>query len=301
MWANPRLPTRGICLRDSRPVNLKRYPLGVPKTVSRRSVLRALGAGLIAGSASPAIARTYAHRVELNSRTLTLPNWSTDGFKLAFLSDLHMNNASKLERASEAARLAISAQPDVIVLGGDYLDLRHPSIVRNVGKFLSEFREAPCPVVAIMGNHDYWSGAARPLIEEFGRSPVRMLRNDLFEVEGVTIAGIDDAIERRQRVDFFPQGRVSRSLISVFHEPDFVREMPEHVSLQISGHSHGGQVCLPFGVSMYTPFGARRYIAGFYPEARVPVFVTRGVGTTGPDFRVFCAPEVSVLTLRGAA
>jgi predicted MPP superfamily phosphohydrolase len=273
----------------------------VPKTVSRRSVLRALGAGLIAGSASPSIAKSYAHHVELNTRTLTLPHWSADGFKLAFLSDLHMNSAAKLQRAREAARLAISVEPDVIILGGDYLDLRHPSIVQNVATFLAEFREARCPVVAVMGNHDYWSGAARPLLEEFSRSPVRMLRNDLFEVEGVTLAGIDDAIEGRQRMDFFPKGRVSPSIISVFHEPDFVREMPDHVSLQISGHSHGGQVCLPFGAPLYTPFGARDYTAGFYRKARVPVFVTRGVGTTGPDFRVFCAPEVSVLTLRGAA
>lgn len=260
-----------------------------------------MGAGLIAGSATPALARVYAHRVELNRSTLTLPNWSADGFQLAFLSDLHMNSSGKLDRAREAARLAISAQPDVIVLGGDYLDLRHPSIVENVGKFLAEFREATCPVVAIMGNHDYWSGAARSLIETFAKSPVRMLRNDLFEVEGVTLAGIDDAIERRHKMDFFPKGRVSKSLISVFHEPDFVSDMPDHVSLQISGHSHGGQVCLPFGVSMYTPFGARKYIAGYYPQAEVPIFVTRGVGTTGPDFRLFCAPEVAILTLRGSA
>lgn len=263
-------------------------------------MIRALGAGLVAGSATPALARAYAHHVELNHRTLELPNWDADGFKLTMLSDLHMNNAGKLERGIEAAHLALSEKTDVIVLGGDYLDLRHPSVVENVGKFLAEFRNAKCPVYAIMGNHDYWSGAARALVETFERSPVRLLRNESVEIGGVTLAGIDDAIERRHKLDFFPKGRVSKSLLALFHEPDFADEMPEHVSLQLSGHSHGGQVCLPFGKSMYTPFGAKRYISGYYAKAAAPVFVTRGVGTTGPDFRLFCAPEVSVLTLKGA-
>lgn len=273
----------------------------VAKPVSRRSVLRALGAGLIAGSAVPAWARSYANRLDRNEQTLNLPNWSADGFRIAFISDLHVNSAAQLQRAKHAAQMAMDAKPDVLALGGDYLDLRHASIIENVRELLEEFRDAQCPVIAVMGNHDYWSGASRPLIETFSKSPVRLLRNELFEVDGVTLAGIDDAIEGRQRADFFPEGRVSKSLVTLFHEPDFVSEMPDHVCLQLSGHSHGGQVCLPFGISMYTPFGARKYIAGFYPKERVPIYVTRGVGTTGPEFRVFCAPEVSILTLRGAA
>lgn len=271
----------------------------MPKEVSRRSVLRALGAGMIAGATAPAVGRAYAGRVELNERALELPNWDADGFRLTFLSDLHMNSGAQLERGIGAARLAQSIRSDVIILGGDYLDLRHPSIVENVQKFLESFRDASCPVYAVMGNHDYWSGAARALVETFARSPVILLRNDNAEVDGITLAGVDDAIERRHRYDFFPKGRVSRNLVAIFHEPDFVDDMPEHVSLQVSGHSHGGQVCLPFGVSVYTPYGARRYKSGFYLDAPAPLFVSRGVGTSGPDLRMFCAPEVNVLTLRG--
>jgi predicted MPP superfamily phosphohydrolase len=165
---------------------------------------------------------------------------------------------------------------------------------------VAEFNDAACPVVAIMGNHDYWSTVPRKVVEAFRESKVKMLLNQTFELDGVTIAGLDDAIQRAQSYEFFPAGTVSKSLIALFHEPDFVKDMPKHVSLQISGHSHGGQVCLPFGKSMYTPYGARKYVAGFYPDARVPLFVSRGVGTTGPDYRLFCAPEVSVLTLRSA-
>lgn len=254
---------------------------------------------MVAGAAAPALSRAYAYRVEVNRHTLSLPNWDADGFKVAFLSDLHMNGDSELDRAIGAARLVMAADADVILLGGDYLDLRHPSILDKTRRFLEVFREAACPVYAVMGNHDYWSGAARSLIEMFHNSPVRLLRNDTAEVDGVTIAGVDDAIERRHRYDFFPKGQVSRNLIAAFHEPDFVKDMPDHVSLQISGHSHGGQICLPLGISVHTPFGARDYIAGFYPDAAAPLYVSRGVGTSGPDLRLFCAPEVNVLTLRG--
>jgi predicted MPP superfamily phosphohydrolase len=120
------------------------------------------------------------------------------------------------------------------------------------------------------------------------------------EVNGVTIAGIDDAIANRQRYDFLTGGNHSKSLVALFHEPDFVDEVPKHISLQLSGHSHGGQICLPGGFSVHSPFGARKYVAGFYPNARVPLYVTRGIGTTGPDLRTFCRPEVSILTLESA-
>lgn len=257
-----------------------------------------MAAGLFAGAAIPTYARTYAYRIQTERHDLELERWSADGFRIALVTDLHMNSRSETERAIEAAQIAMSEKPDLILLGGDYVDLKHPTIIGNVSKLMAAFGDASCPVAAVMGNHDYWSTAPKKVIEAVRESKVRMLLNDNLEVDGVTIAGLDDAIQRQQRYDFFPEGRVSRSLVALFHEPDFVKDMPRHVSLQLSGHSHGGQVCMPFGKSLYTPFGARKYVAGFYPDAKVPLFVSRGVGTTGPDYRLFCPPEVSVLTLR---
>lgn len=259
-----------------------------------------MAAGLFAGAALPTYARSYAYHLTLEERVLELERWDADGFRVAVISDLHMNSKSETHRAIESARMALAARPDLILLGGDYVDLKHPTIIANISKLMAEFDEATCPVAAIMGNHDYWSTAPKKVIEAVRASRVKMLLNETLDVDGVTVAGLDDAIQRQQRYDFFPEGRVSRSLIALFHEPDFVKDMPKHVSLQISGHSHGGQVCLPFGKHLYTPFGARKYVAGFYPDARVPLYVSRGVGTTGPDYRLFCAPEVSILTLRSA-
>lgn len=111
---------------------------------------------------------------------------------------------------------------------------------------------------------------------------------------------MDDATFNFQNYEFFPSEKVSKNCLAVLHEPDYVEEMPGHVSLQISGHTHGGQVCLPFGYAMHTPKGGRRYIAGYFPHANVPLYVTRGVGTVGIDYRLFCRPEVTILTLRSA-
>jgi predicted MPP superfamily phosphohydrolase len=75
-----------------------------------------------------------------------------------------------------------------------------------------------------------------------------------------------------------------------------VERLETKSSLVVSGHSHGGQVCLPFGIALYTPYGARKYIAGYYAEARTPLFVSRGVGVNR-GIRYNCPPEVNILTL----
>lgn len=259
-----------------------------------------MAAGTVVGAGFPGLSRAYAYRLQSVEATLELPRWNADGFKVALLSDFHMNSHSETERAIESANLAMDARPDVIILGGDYVDYKHHTVIANIGRLTSAFNDASCPVLAVMGNHDYWSTVPRKVVDAFGGSRVKMLLNQTFEVDGVTVAGLDDAIQRQQRYDFFGEGRVSKSLLAILHEPDFVKDMPLHVSLQMSGHSHGGQVCMPFGKSLYTPFGARKYIAGFYQDSRVPLYVSRGVGTTGPDYRLFCPPEVTLLTLRAA-
>lgn len=268
--------------------------------VSRRQVLRGLGLGVAAGTLSPLYARHQAYDLKLVEKTLELPRWNANGFRLAFISDFHLTGVSQTDRAIESVRMAFEAKPHMVILGGDFLEHNLESEHDNVKRFLGSFDGAPCPCVSVLGNHDFWSLSVDQLTGEIQRSNLKLLRNELFELDGVTVAGIDDYIDHKSRFDFFPEGRVSKSLISVLHEPDVVKKQPEHVSLQLSGHSHGGQVCMPFGKHLHTPGFAKDYIAGYYPNAKVPLFVTKGVGTTGVDYRLFCDPEVAILTLRQA-
>ncbi len=267
---------------------------------SRRAVLRAAGYGLFASAATFAYADIGADRLVVETRTLDVPTWDANDFRVAVVSDLHANSHREASVAAEACRLAIEASPDVIVLPGDFVNFSGPVTLQHLRDALSPLREATCPVIATLGNHDYWARSPRHVIDTIKEFDLHLLRNQAFDMNGVTIFGVDDAIAGLHRPDAIRAGAHSKSMLALLHEPDFVDDMPTFVSLQISGHSHGGQICLPGGLSMHTPFGARKYIAGFYPDAPVPLYVSRGVGTVGPRLRLFCRPEVSVLTVRSA-
>jgi predicted MPP superfamily phosphohydrolase len=269
------------------------------KTHSRRDVLRAIGLGAAAAIVPAGIADLSSNLLVFERRELLLPNWDAEGFRVAVVSDIHAKNPSMAERAAEAIEMALSEKPDVLVMPGDFTDYSDDRYIRLLEDALSPLAEAKCPVITTMGNHDYWTARPQKIMKVLDERST-FLRNAVHEVDGVTIAGIDDGIAQKHDMDFLVRGRHSKSLLALFHEPDFVRFVPDHVSLQISGHSHGGQICLPTGVAIHTPGGAKKYIAGFYPDANVPLYVTRGVGTTGMDWRLFCLPEVSILTLKGA-
>lgn len=267
---------------------------------TRRDILRWMSAGAASSVVGIGAGAYRSSVVETERRVLKLPNWDADGFRVTLLSDFHLTSPLALERAKAAAEMALATKPNAIVMPGDFVESSNRRSRIFLQEFLKAFESASCPVLATLGNHDYWTAHPPGVIRNFGTSPVRLLRNEAVEVAGVTIAGIDDGLSNKHDLSFLRKGAHSKSLIALFHEPDYVVEVPDHVSLQLSGHSHGGQVCLPFGIPLHTPKGARNYIDGFYPNAKVPLFVTRGVGTTGPDWRLFCPPHVVELTLQRA-
>ncbi|MEZ0325999.1 MAG: metallophosphoesterase [Fimbriimonas sp.] len=269
------------------------------KSYTRRDMLKAMGFGAAAAIVPAGIADLSSNHLVLEHRELRLPRWDADGFKVAVVSDIHANKPAMAERAAEAIEMALAEKPDVLVMPGDFVNYSDNESLELLDEALSPLADAKCPVISTMGNHDYWAARPQRIIKLVAERS-RLLRNEIYELDGVTIAGIDDAIANKHDMDFLSKGRHSKSLLALFHEPDFVKDVPGHISLQVSGHSHGGQICLPTGVAVHTPYGAKKYIAGFYPEAKVPLYVTRGVGTTGTDWRLFCLPEVSILTLRQA-
>lgn len=269
--------------------------------VSRRTFLRAGFAGVASAAGMMGYADVSAHHLVLERHTLTLPKWDADGFRIAVLSDVHVNTDTAMRRARAASEMALAEKPDLLVVTGDFVNTSRSYALEFIRQSFEPLEGAPFPCVAVLGNHDYWTEQPRKVVDAVSKGPLKLLRNERFETRGVMVAGIDDAIAGRHRPEFVDEGHWSGSVVSLLHEPDYVRTMSDRVSLQISGHSHGGQVCLPFGIPLHTPVGARDYQSGFYPDAPVPLYVTRGVGTIGPDLRMFCPPEVSVLTLVGTA
>jgi predicted MPP superfamily phosphohydrolase len=220
--------------------------------------------------------------------------------RVALLSDFHVHGEESMAFAKKAIQLAVESKPEAIILAGDFLNNGAAFALPLVTKALSPLANATCPVLAILGNHDgeVPQNEIGRLLE---RSGVQLLLDEGTQIGEVTFLGFRDAIADRPNFRRFRRASPLPSTVVLLHEPDYVAEIPEWASIQLSGHSHGGQICLPFEVPVHCPAGGENYVAGFYPQAPVPIFVSKGVGTTGVDLRINCPPEINLLTLSGAA
>jgi predicted MPP superfamily phosphohydrolase len=260
-----------------------------------------------AGAAGTALL-VYGALVETRKLTLEryrirLAGWPErlDGFRIAVLGDFHINSAIGMELASDAVLYALGEQPDAIVIPGDFVGYWKPESVDMLAAVLEPLRDADCPVIAVPGNHDYYAGDPSTISTIGNELGIRLLRNENMVAAGVRWVGIDSANMRRARPDeAFHGADPDDPTIVLWHEPDMVDTLQHRADLMISGHSHGGQFLLGGWAPLRTENGSR-YLSGFYPDARVPLFVTRGIGTTGPPSRFGCRPEVAVLTLFGYA
>ena len=266
---------------------------------TRRQVLTGLLGGVV-GAGTYSI--TGGHSIQVERKTIHLPNWDADGFKIAFLSDFHIYGKRRLERATTATRLALQEKPDFIAFGGDLIDVDCDYKIDILDDALADIYDSKIPSAVIMGNHerDYRNPLAP--YDYFKKCPLQLLTNETTDFHGITILGMDDPMCGYAKYSALNPFEFSKSTICLMHEPDYVHKIPypDKISLQISGHSHGGQICLPGGKPLFSTPGARKYLAGYYPNAPVPLYVSRGIGTTWYDLRTFCPPEVSILTLKGA-
>lgn len=270
------------------------------KRLTRRQALGLIGAGTLGLGVSQ-----IGNRSDLTVERLDLqlPRWDADGFRIGLISDLHMDSPRKADLAIRAANLAAREKPDVLLIAGDLVTSARPHVLREAKRGLREILELGLPTYAVLGNHENWThdvtGLIRELSASFNRQNARLLRNDCVDVGGVVVYGIDDGIAGRDRHDVLTRSQ-DKNVVTLFHEPDFVDRIDARASLMVAGHSHGGQVCLPFGVVVHTPRGAKKYTKGYYRSTPVPLYVSRGVGTVGPSVRMFCPPEVTLLTLTSA-
>lgn len=274
-------------------------PKGKPRRTSRRAFLGLTAAGLAAGSVA-GWQWGEVTRIVTERHKLRLPRWDANGFRVAQISDLHLVTPQAVQLALRAVDYALAERPEAVVITGDFLHGHNDRALVRVTDFLDNLPETDIPLIAVLGNHDYWIDDPRALIETLQGSPIKLLRNELASIGGVQIIGIDDGIAGRDRHHVLGPS-ADRNTLTLFHEPDFVDRIDRRSSLMLAGHSHGGQICLPGNWPLHTPRGARTYIRGYYPDAPVPLYVNRGIGTIGIPKRSFCAPEVTVLELNGEA
>ena len=219
---------------------------------------------------------------------------------IAQLSDLHWSEDVKEGHIARAVDVVLKAQPDLIVLTGDYVTYS-ADYIAACARELTRLT-APHGVYAILGNHDHWADA---LAVQAGLEAVGLpvLRNDNVRIPvadaTLWLAGVDDVWEHYADVERalagIPPGSVT---VLLAHEPDYADQVTGRgVALQLSGHSHGGQVRLPLFGSPILPRWGRKYPYGLRRVGDMWLYTNRGVGLVQPAMRLNCRPEVTLIQL----
>lgn len=229
-----------------------------------------------------------------------------EGFRIALLTDLHAGEGTPLWLIRRAARLAMRQQPHLITVTGDLAADDAPSF-RPVLGALAGLR-APQGVWTVPGNHDYVVGIERWRREVAQQPNLRDLTNgaEMRRVGGarLCVAGVDDYTQGTPRLDALPPPEERDFTLLLAHDPDQAekaRRDYDAVDLIVSGHTHGGQVRMPFVGAIRNPAEFDElYEEGLRRRPWTQVYTSRGVGTVHIPVRFLCRPEVAILELTGA-
>jgi predicted MPP superfamily phosphohydrolase len=274
---------------------------------SRREIFRSIlgigsGIAIFGGSGLLYGTRLETEWLEHERVTLPIPGLPTalDGFRILLLSDFHLYPTTRLEFIQEAVELARPLQPDLIALTGDFVQQTAEAIF-DLAPVLAGLN-ARHGLFCVLGNHDHWKGA-ETVRSGLEREGLFLLENQgiLLSHEGSSIylAGVDDCWAGQPDLRRAMSGHSQNApTILLSHEPDPADEysLDQRIAVQLSGHSHGGQVRIPgLGSPFLPPFG-RKYDLGLYRVRDTWLYTNRGIGVTAP-IRINCRPEMTELTL----
>jgi predicted MPP superfamily phosphohydrolase len=210
-----------------------------------------------------------------------------------------------------AVPLVSGLRPDLIVLTGDFVS------VPKIGDDAQAARAAePCAQVlrqmtapyglwAILGNHDCETDPER-VTRALRAEGIHVLKNKSEAIEHDSarfwLGGVDDVVSGTPDLaETLRSVPASEAVILLAHEPDFADEASKFaIDLQLSGHSHGGQIRIPLIPPLYLPELAKKYVMGTYQVGPLPLYTNAGLGTIGLPVRLNCPPEITLITLRSS-
>jgi hypothetical protein len=246
--------------------------------------------------------------VEVVPVSLVLPRLDAafEGYRIAQISDIHADGWMTPGRVLSLVNLVNAEAPDLVAITGDFATYsRFRSLIRHASRLVAPLRRlrATDGVVAVLGNHDHKTDA-RTVRRVLAASGVIELHNAVLTLrrggESLYLCGVDDLKEGAPRLDLALE-RLSEEGAAVLlaHEPDFADESVAtgRFDLQLSGHSHGGQVGVPLLRYPFLPKLSRKYPTGLYRVGDMFLYTNRGLGAH-PRFRFNCRPEITVFTLR---
>jgi len=245
---------------------------------------------------------------------LRLQRWPErlNGFTVAVLSDFHYDPFFSIHPLHAAIGMVNGLHPDLVVLVGDFVsvppfgDEKEAAFAAEPCARLLRRITAPHGLWAVMGNHDDATDPER-VTRALQAENIQVLDNQSqpIEQDGARfwLAGVDDVLngtaDLSKTMHNVPAGE---AVILLAHEPDFADEAAQFpIDLQLSGHSHGGQIRIPFLPPLYLPELAKKYFWGTYHIGPLTLHTSAGLGTIGIPMRLNCPPEITLLTLRPPA
>ncbi|MFZ0732847.1 MAG: metallophosphoesterase [Candidatus Sulfotelmatobacter sp.] len=277
--------------------------------INRRKFLGiAAGTGAAAlGLDSVLIAPTRPRVVKLN---IGLRRWPDRlaGFTIALLSDFHYDPYFSIHPIEASIGLVNALKPQLVLLTGDFVSVpfvgdpsKGAADAEPCAAILKNLK-APHGVWAVMGNHDAFTDPDR-VTAALQAQGIRVLANQStpIESEGARfwLAGVDDVLGKTADLDATLQNVLrSEATVLMVHEPDYADRVARHpVDLQLSGHSHGGQVRLPLLPPLYLPDLGKKYVWGLYQVGGLTLYTNPGLGTVGVPARLNCPPEITLFTI----
>jgi len=280
--------------------------------INRRNFIRltaAAGAVALAGDS----VLLEPNRPQIVRQQIVLQRWPErlNGFTIALLSDFHYDPHFSAHPLKAAIGMVNDLRPDLIALTGDFVsmpllsgdDKKAASDAEPCADLLRQM-QAPCGLWAILGNHDFFTDP-RIVSNALQSAGIQVLGNRSVPIEfngaRLWLSGVNDILSQSANLDVaLKPVPADEATILLAHEPDYADYVVRHhaVDLQLSGHSHGGQVRLPFMRPLYLPDLAKKYVMGLYKVGPLTLYTNRGLGTVGVPVRLNCPPEITLLTLR---
>ena len=215
---------------------------------------------------------------------------SDNSILIAHVSDLHSDHLGELEKKVISA--IGDKKPDIIVITGD---LATPGGNPEGHKKLLKHFQAPLGVYFVMGNWDYWE-PIQGFDQILQEAKITNLTNKSIELKpNLWLFGFDDELTGSPISTELDSLKTDATVMTIFHSPTYFKQIAPKIDLALAGHSHGGQIRLPFLGPLWLPSGTDDYDIGWYQQDRAKMYVSRGIGNSILPIRINCRPEVAFI------
>jgi predicted MPP superfamily phosphohydrolase len=284
------------------------------ETCTRRAFLKKAAAFSAGTFLASSLGYMYARYIEprqldIVEQTIISPNIPKGfhGTKILQFSDTHLGLSYNLEMLRHLTEKMNALNPDIVLFTGDLIDIPNQyAYIDKVAPVLKTIK-APLGKFSIFGNHDHGGYGTEIYKQIMHESAFTLLVNEVVQIRlldnsYIVIGGLDDALLGKPSYGS-TLSQLSEDVFSIMmvHEPDVAQELALYpVNLQLSGHSHGGQIQIPFYGPLITPPLSTLYREGMYTigQTDMQLYVNRGLGTTRLPFRFLAKPEVTLFTLK---